>query len=180
MQHAAQSGSLLLYQQYFTLISFNLPNPAQLAFFLPSINPLHLLSTTSDQPSTTTNKMFTRTPLLLTFLILLTTALSLPTLRNRASTCSANTDKLVSGINKNIDLQKQEQSQLKVVKKMVDAGNVDQSDFDAAKSKFVDIVNAGITQRKANQELADGNKAADGLATVSFSSFLFFSVCDLV
>merc|ERR1712093_130747 len=112
--------------------------------------------------------MFTRTPLLLTFLILLTTALSLPTLQNRATTCSANTDKLVSGINKNIDLQKQEQSQLKVVKKMVDAGNVDQSDFDDAKSKFVDIVNAGITQRKANQELADGNKAADGLATVSF------------
>ncbi|PVH73790.1 hypothetical protein DL98DRAFT_396414, partial [Cadophora sp. DSE1049] len=74
---------------------------------------------------------------------------------------------LVAGINKNIDLQKQEQSQLKVVKKMVDAGNVDQSDFDDAKSKFVDIVNAGITQRKANQELADGNKAADGLATVA-------------
>ncbi|KAG4414981.1 hypothetical protein IFR04_011909 [Cadophora malorum] len=111
--------------------------------------------------------MFTRTPLLLTLLLLLTTALSLPTIHNRASTCSANTDKLVSGINKNIDLQKQEQSQLKVVKKMVDAGNVDQSDFDAAKSKFVDIVNAGITQRKANQELADGNKAADGLATVA-------------
>jgi len=54
---------------------------------------------------------------------------------------------------------------------MVDAGNVDQSDFDAAKSKFVDIVNAGITQRKANQELADGNKAADGLATVSIPIF---------
>lgn len=57
---------------------------------------------------------------------------------------------------------------------MVDAGNVDQSDFDAAQSKFVDIVNKGITQRKKNQDLADGNAASDGLATVSYSFPLFF------
>ncbi|KAH7383470.1 hypothetical protein BKA64DRAFT_712352 [Cadophora sp. MPI-SDFR-AT-0126] len=113
--------------------------------------------------------MLTRLPLLLSFLLLLPSILSHPTtpLTNRATTCSSNTNKLVAGINKNIELQKQEQSQLKVVKKLVDAGDVDQSDFDDAKIKFVDIVNAGISQRKANQQLADGSKAADGLATVA-------------
>ncbi|KAH6719439.1 hypothetical protein BKA61DRAFT_713853 [Leptodontidium sp. MPI-SDFR-AT-0119] len=106
---------------------------------------------------------------LLALTLLFTSVLSFPTLplTNRATSCDSNTDKLVAGINKNIDIQKQEQAQLKVVQKMVDAGNVDQSDFDAAQSKFVDIVNKGITQRKKNQDLANGNAASDGLATVA-------------
>ncbi|KAG4439330.1 hypothetical protein IFR05_005205 [Cadophora sp. M221] len=106
---------------------------------------------------------------LLTLTLLSTSVLSFPTLplTNRATSCDSNTDKLVAGINKNIDIQKQEQAQLKVVQKMVDAGDVDQSDFDAAQSKFVDIVNKGITQRKKNQDLAAGNAASDGLATVA-------------
>ncbi|KAK0103156.1 hypothetical protein ONS95_014956 [Cadophora gregata] len=117
--------------------------------------------------------MLSRHPvtLLLSLGLLFTTSFSLPTdpktLLSRASTCSANTDKLVAGINKNIELQKQEQAQLKVVTGIVDSDTVDQADFASAKSKFVDIVNAGITQRKANQQLAAGNKAADGLAIVA-------------
>lgn len=95
-------------------------------------------------------------------------ALTIPhTLIKRASSCSDNTDKLVAGINKNIDLQKQEQAQLKVMQKLVDGGNTDTEKFNTERNKFVDIVNAGIDQRKDNQALAKGNSASDGLATVA-------------
>ncbi|KAH7330489.1 hypothetical protein BKA65DRAFT_405147 [Rhexocercosporidium sp. MPI-PUGE-AT-0058] len=116
--------------------------------------------------------MYARLSTLLSIALLSTSALSLTipslphTLTKRAA-CDSNTNALVAGINKNIDLQKQEQAQLSVVQKMVDAGNVNPSDFDAAKSKFVDIVNSGIDQRKKNQALANGNPTSDGLATVA-------------
>ncbi|KAL2067580.1 hypothetical protein VTL71DRAFT_2005 [Oculimacula yallundae] len=87
---------------------------------------------------------------------------------NGQTACSANTNALVSGINANIALQKQEQAQLAVVQRMVDAGNVDQQQFGTEKNKFVGIVNAGIDQRQKNQALAQGgNPASAGLAMVA-------------
>ncbi|KAH6673222.1 hypothetical protein B0J14DRAFT_66373 [Halenospora varia] len=110
--------------------------------------------------------MYNPTNLLTTITILLsllTPTLSIPTnslsLTTRAA-CSADVEALVSGINKNIDVQKQEQSQATVITNVLAASTVDANDFKSAKSKLVDIVNSGAKIRANNQKIAPANNAA--------------------
>ncbi|RDW85184.1 hypothetical protein BP6252_02774 [Coleophoma cylindrospora] len=82
--------------------------------------------------------------------------------------CSSAVTKLVDGINSNIAVQKQEQSQTTVIQKQLSAGNVNSADFKTNKDKLVTIVNKGISIRTNNQKIApSGNAAISGLATVA-------------
>lgn len=85
---------------------------------------------------------------------------------NKANNC-ANAKKLAAGIDDNIKIQKQEQSNVADIEKIVNSNNVDQKKFDAAKKTLLTTIDDGIKIREANQKLADGNGAKDGLATVS-------------
>ncbi|KAF4928492.1 hypothetical protein CGCVW01_v001945 [Colletotrichum viniferum] len=85
---------------------------------------------------------------------------------NKANNC-ANAKKLAAGIDDNIKIQKQEQSNVADIEKIVNSNNVDQKKFDAAKKTLLATIDDGIKIREANQKLADGNGAKDGLATVA-------------
>ncbi|PMD58454.1 uncharacterized protein K444DRAFT_532054 [Hyaloscypha bicolor E] len=82
--------------------------------------------------------------------------------------CSTAVKNLVSGINDNIAVQKNEQSQTTIIQKILSANTTDDGNFQTAKSKLVTIVNQGITIRQNNQKIApSGNAAIAGLATVA-------------
>ncbi|KAH8758515.1 hypothetical protein F5882DRAFT_261922, partial [Hyaloscypha sp. PMI_1271] len=82
--------------------------------------------------------------------------------------CSTAVKNLVSGINNNIAVQKNEQSQTTVIQKLLSSNTSDSGGFQSAKSKLVTIVNQGITIRQNNQKIAPaGNAAIAGLATVA-------------
>ncbi|KAL0938678.1 uncharacterized protein CTRU02_205288 [Colletotrichum truncatum] len=79
----------------------------------------------------------------------------------------ANAKKLAAGIDKNIQIQKKEQSNVAAVKKIVNSNNINQGQFDQAKKTLLATVNDGIKVREANQKLAQGNGASSGLNTVA-------------
>ncbi|KAH8670207.1 hypothetical protein BGZ60DRAFT_527691 [Tricladium varicosporioides] len=120
--------------------------------------------------------MYNPTTLLTSTIIilsLLSPTLSIPvnflSLTTRA-TCSPEVEALVSGINKNIDVQKQEQSQATVITSILAANTVDANDFKSAKGKLVDIVNSGAKIRANNQKIAPaGNAAIAGLGKVQMA-----------
>jgi hypothetical protein len=98
-----------------------------------------------------------------------------PTLMLRGA-CSTAVKNLVSGINDNIAVQKNEQSQTTIIQKILSTNTTDDGNFQTAKSKLVTIVNQGITIRQNNQKIApSGNAAIAGLATVSQPFFLYKS-----
>jgi hypothetical protein len=90
--------------------------------------------------------------------------------------CSTAVKNLVTGINDNIAVQKNEQSQTTIIQKILSANTTDDGNFQTAKSKLVTIVNQGITIRQNNQKIApSGNAAIAGLATVSQPFFPYKS-----
>jgi hypothetical protein len=90
--------------------------------------------------------------------------------------CSTAVKNLVTGINDNIAVQKNEQSQTTVIQKILSANTTDSGGFQSAKSKLVTIVNQGITIRQNNQKIAPaGNAAIAELATVSQPFFPYKS-----
>jgi len=90
--------------------------------------------------------------------------------------CSTAVKNLVSGINNNIAVQKNEQSQTAVIQKLLSSNTNDSGGFQSAKSKLVTIVNQGITIRQNNQKIAPaGNAAIAGLAIVSQPFFPYKS-----
>jgi hypothetical protein len=90
--------------------------------------------------------------------------------------CPTAVKNLVTGINDNIALQKNEQSQTTVIQKILSANTTDSGGFQSAKSKLVTIINQGITIRQNNRKIAPaGNAAIAGLATVSQPFFPYKS-----
>lgn len=84
---------------------------------------------------------------------------------NKANCAAAK--KLAAGIDKNIEAQQQELTDVAAVKNIVNTDNVDKAEFDQAKKTLVSTVNKGIQIRENNQKIApDGNAAIKGLETV--------------
>ncbi|KAK1998625.1 hypothetical protein LX36DRAFT_748918 [Colletotrichum falcatum] len=76
--------------------------------------------------------------------------------------------KLADGIDQNIQVQKQEQTDVAAVKDIVNTDSVNSAKFDEAKKKFLTTIQKGIDIRKSNQEIAGTNSpAAAGLAKVA-------------
>ncbi|KAK2007656.1 hypothetical protein LZ32DRAFT_651010 [Colletotrichum eremochloae] len=79
-----------------------------------------------------------------------------------------NAKKLADGIDKNIAAQKQEQIDVAAVKDIVNTDNVNASQFDQAKKKFLATIQSGIDIRKNNQQIAgENNPASAGLSKVA-------------
>ncbi|KAK2025707.1 hypothetical protein LX32DRAFT_685040 [Colletotrichum zoysiae] len=75
---------------------------------------------------------------------------------------------LADGIDKNIAAQKQEQADVAAVKDIVSKDNINASQFDEAKKKFLNTIQSGIDIRKNNQQIAgQSSPAAAGLAKVA-------------
>ncbi|ORY58911.1 uncharacterized protein BCR38DRAFT_489270 [Pseudomassariella vexata] len=84
-----------------------------------------------------------------------------------SNTCVA-AQKLADGIDENIAVQKQEQSDVAAIKKIVGTSNIDQAKFQSVKEKLLRTVNKGISVRESNQKMAPpGNNAITGLRTVA-------------
>ncbi|KAF9879710.1 hypothetical protein CkaCkLH20_02521 [Colletotrichum karsti] len=83
----------------------------------------------------------------------------------KAQDC-ANAKKLAAGIDKNIEIQKKEQSNVAAIEKIVNSNNPDKGQFDKAKQTLLKTIDDGIKVRTQNQELAKGNGAAAGLEKV--------------
>ncbi|GJC80284.1 hypothetical protein ColLi_03122 [Colletotrichum liriopes] len=76
--------------------------------------------------------------------------------------------KLANGIDKNIEAQKQEQTDVAKIKGIVSKDKVDQKAFDDAKKQFLTTINKGIDIRKQNQQITfQDNAATAGLKKVA-------------
>lgn len=69
-----------------------------------------------------------------------------PALKARAA-CTKSQEALADGINKNIAIQNQELTSVDGLAKLLSAKNVDPAQFTAAKTKFIKVINSGVTVR---------------------------------
>lgn len=100
-------------------------------------------------------------------LLLASLALAMPSQQLDAKKCDAAIVALVAGINKNIDVQKQELAQTKILQKQA-AGTIVKATYDADVKTLQNIIAEGAKIRENNQKIAPpGNKALDGLKVVS-------------
>lgn len=98
----------------------------------------------------------------------LTTATPLvnPSISARAA-CSPEVKNLVTGINKNIMIQQQEQSQTKMIQSQQAVTPPNDVQIQQSQTQLVMIVKMGATQRELNQKMAPaGNAAITGLGKV--------------
>ncbi|CAG8982589.1 hypothetical protein HYALB_00007306 [Hymenoscyphus albidus] len=87
---------------------------------------------------------------------------------SKATACTPEIKALVAGINKNIDIQKQELAQTKVISEAQTKNPPDAAAIKADQAKLVEIVKEGAAVRANNQKIAPaGNAALPGLAKVA-------------
>ncbi|CAG8957695.1 hypothetical protein HYFRA_00000030 [Hymenoscyphus fraxineus] len=87
---------------------------------------------------------------------------------NSKVACTPEIKALVAGINKNIDIQKQELAQTKLISEAQTKNPPDEAAIKADQAKLVEIVKEGAAVRANNQKIAPaGNAALPGLAKVA-------------
>lgn len=89
---------------------------------------------------------FFNSPLLLVAVFTALAAASpvVPALEPRATPCTSAQNNLAKGIDKNIAIQKQEQTALKAISDAQGKGDLSDSQWEPLKSNLVDVVNQGI------------------------------------